>query len=187
MKTMAESLGGTAHLSPLLRKLRRLGLATPAALLRLAVRRGCRHYAPAGDEVVSDPGRPRVSDAELAVAMISAAQDYDPQLVRCAAQLLGASAIRPREVARLAAMERCGATVRHIAEAAVTGDQAHAAFWHDVLAALPATPPLRRGVLPHASRFMSQSGWGRGQPPEGRSVWLRPVSAQTEAGSRDDE
>jgi len=42
--TVATKLGTTTHLSPLLRKARRLGLG-PAELRALAVQRGCRHYS----------------------------------------------------------------------------------------------------------------------------------------------
>ena len=179
MKTMAESLGNTTHLSPLLRKTRRLGLEDPAALLRLAVRRGCRHYTPGDyDEAsVFDPGNDRLSDAELAIALISGAQTYDPQLVRCAAQLLGGPDLRPRTVARLATMERCVATLRHIAEAGLRYDQEYQDFWREILTALPISrAAVPRGVLPHPTRFVSQSGAVRGQRAGGRIVWLRPSS-----------
>lgn len=43
-ETLARRLGATAHVSPLLQKARRLGLATPEDLERLAVRRGCLYY-----------------------------------------------------------------------------------------------------------------------------------------------
>ena len=82
-RTLAEHLGSTPHLSPLLHKARRLGFSTSDSLLRLAVRRGCTHYAPPDYDPaqVVDPGEEQISDLELAIALCSAAQQYDPRLV----------------------------------------------------------------------------------------------------------
>ena len=176
-RTLAQMLGGTPHLSPLLHKARRLGLATPEDLLRLAVRRGCTHYMPPDytPAAVTEPGRERLSDLELAIALCSAAQAYEPRLVRCATQLLGAPGIEPRPLARLARMERCAPVVRHIAEAACVHDEGRQAFWRDVLAHLPSSRPVPPGVLPHASRFMLQTGLGDPlHPRQPRAIWLRP-------------
>lgn len=178
MRTTAETLGQTAHLSPLLRKTRKLGLAAPRALLGLAARRGCRHYAPAelAPAEVVDPGRERLSDLELAVALMSGAQRYDPQLVRCAAQLLGAPGIEPAALARAAVMERCGPILRHIAESALRFDPDRREFWTRALAALPASSPIRPGLLPHPTRFIVQSGIANPRRPGARrAVWLRPA------------
>lgn len=178
MRNVAESLGGTAHISPLLRKAAKLGLMSADDLLRLAVRRGCTHYAPpdytpAG---VRDPGRDQFSDLELAIALVSAAQIYEPQLMRCAAQLLGAPEIEPSDLARLARMERCEPVIRHIAEAGRRLDEEHGDFWAAVLRALPAPRgSVRPAVLPHPSRFVLESGWGKAGSAHGHArVWLRP-------------
>lgn len=56
--TLAEKLGTTAHLSPLLRKAARLGLGA-AELRALAVQRGCRHYQ-TGNEPATPPPPPGV-------------------------------------------------------------------------------------------------------------------------------
>lgn len=180
MGTNAEILGGTPHVSPVLRKARRCGLRTPRDLLCVAVRRGCRHYAPVDfdPQAAFDPGKDRLSDLEVAIAMLSGAQRYEPQLVRCAAQLLGAPGLRPESVARMAAMERCVAIVRHIAEAGQRHDREGGAFWTEVLGRLPPSPPVRAGVLPHPSRFVVQTGFvGRQRVEAAETVWLRPVAA----------
>jgi hypothetical protein len=179
MGTIAQSLGETVHLSPLLRKAARLGLPTAGDLLRLAVFRGCSHYTPPDYDgsTVCEPGRDQWSNLELAVALLSAAQVYDPHLIRCAAQLLGSPDIQPRALCRLARMERCGPVVRHIANAAVRHDQGHEAFWREVLAGLPPGRPVRPGVMPHPTRFLVQTGVsGPASPMRNRSIWLRPRS-----------
>lgn len=178
MSTIAENLGGTAHLSPVLRKARRCGLHTPGDLLRLAVRRGCRHYAPADydEAAVIEPGQERLSDLEVAMALMTAAQNYDPQLLRCAAQLLGSPAIRAGALVRMAVMERCVPIVRHIAESAARYDDVRREFWTEVLADLPAGRPVRAGVLPHPTRFVSQTGYTNPRrKTDRRTVWLRPT------------
>ena len=126
MKTVAEQLGQTPHLSPLLRKLRAVGLVGPDDLRRLAVARGCTHYRQPDDIGKSfDPRTEQVSDVELAIAMVSGAQSFDPVLVRCAAQLLSGIDVSVELIARLAAQERAvpvitdavrtqGATLRSI-------------------------------------------------------------------------
>jgi len=175
MPVVAQTYGATAHLSPLLHKTRRLGLSDPDVLLRLAVKRGCAHYAPPDYDPhrITDPGTDRLSNAELAIALISGAQEYDPQRMRCAAQLLSGPDLEPAVVVRLAVMERCGPLLRYIAEQAVRWDAERGAFWQEVAARLPVGRPIPAGILPHPSRFMLQSGYARrGRAP--RPVWLRP-------------
>lgn len=176
-RTLAEHLGSTPHLSPLLHKARRLGLSAPEDLLWLAVHRGCTHYTPPDYDAdrVCEPGRARLSDLELAIALCSAAQQYDPVLVRCAAQLLGVKSISAAALVRLARMERCEAVIRHIALAAEQVDAGREAFWREVLQQLPGRAALRPGVLPHSSRFMVQTGiTGPKRATAPRRVWLRP-------------
>jgi hypothetical protein len=181
-RTVAEHLGSTPHVSPLLRKLRRLGLSTSDALLGLAAVRGCTHYAPPGwrEFPPTDPGGGVLSDLELAIALCSGAQDYDPRLLRCAAQLMSAENITPTALARASRMERCETVVGYIADAAKEIDVGHEEFWLRVLAELPVrrhVPPA--GVLPHPSRFTLATGLTSprraGSP---RRIWLRPQPAR---------
>ena len=182
-RTVAQQLGSTPHVSPLLRKARRLGLANADALLRLAVKRGCTHYRPPDFDAsaVADPGTVRFSNLELAIALCSGAQDYEPLLVRCAAQMLGADGIAPPEVSRLARMERCEAIIRHIAETAAQSDVGHEVFWREILANLGTrrAPRQRAGILPHRSRFMVETGVTSSKRPHPPlTIWLRPRKPQ---------
>ena len=178
MPVVANTYGGTAHLSPLLRKARRLGLATPKALLHLAVKRGCDHYTPTDYDgrAVDDPGLVALSDAELGMALISGAQEYDPQWMRCAAQLLSRPGLNTSDLVRLALMERCAPVLRYIGVQAMQWDAGREAFWAEVLAGLPAGMAAPAGVWPHPSRFMTQAGYRRGGG-QALPVWLRPRAA----------
>jgi len=175
MVYIAHTLGRTAHLSPLLRKARHLGFVDGEALLHLAAARGCHHYTPVDPypTPVQDPGDKQLSDAELAIAMISAAQKNDPRLIRCAAQLISGPHINARNLVRLARMERCEALLLYIARHAHEWDTNHTEFWSDILAMLPQTATTPPGLWPHPSRFLIQAGYkrGGGSPP---AVWLRP-------------
>lgn len=173
--SLAHLIGTTPHLSPLLRKARRLGYATPDDLQQLAVLRGCSHYSqPGGDsEGIEDCGRDRLSNEELAVALISAGSDGDARHIRVAAQLLGAPGLRAASVARLARMERCAPIVRYIAEAGLREDEAGADFWKTLLQILPSGQTIAEGRMPHPSRFMSQPGWTPASRPKRRVSWLR--------------
>lgn len=175
MLSVANTYGGTAHISPLLRKTRRLGLPTAESLLRLAVKRGCGHYAPADYEAtrVYDPGSDRLTDAELGMAMISGAQDYDPQRMRCAAQLLSGPGLDATGLVRLAKMERCEPLLAYIAEHARQWDEGRQAFWGTVAAMLPRGADRPTEAWPHPSRFMLQAGYRRGGGVH-KPVWLRP-------------
>ena len=79
--TTAHCLGETAHMSPLRRRARRLGVGDLESLIGLAVKRGCSHYAAAGrpppdcddqaitnEELVS-PCQPRPAKAGQACAL----------------------------------------------------------------------------------------------------------------------
>jgi hypothetical protein len=175
MPTIANICGSTAHVSPLLHKAKRLGLATADCLLRLAVARGCEHYAPADYDRarVNDPGSERFTDAELGMAMISGAQDYDPQLMRCAAQLLSGPDLDPGILVRLARMERCERVLAYIAVQARQWDEGREAFWASLMALLPPKASMPAGIWPHPSRFMLQAGYRRGGESH-KPVWLRP-------------
>ena len=178
MKTVAEQLGQTPHLSPLLRKLRGVGLVVPDDLRGLAVTRGCSHYQQPRDfEKTPDPRTEQVSNLELAIAMVTAAQSFDPTLVRCAAQLLSGGDIKVEAIARLAVQERAVPVLRHISKAGAEMDSEDGEKWRRLLALLPATADIPEGRLPHRTRFVSLAGVSRvnGRLQQTlRSVWLRP-------------
>jgi hypothetical protein len=173
--SLAHLIGTTPHLSPLLRKARHLGYATPDHLQQLAVLRGCSHYQLADDksDTIEDCGRERFSNEELAVALISAGFEGDARHVRIAAQILGADGVRAEAVARLARMERCVPVLRYIAEAGLQGDKIRTHFWKSLLDLLPVGTPIAEGRMPHPSRFMSQPGWTPPSRPQRLASWLR--------------
>src|SRR6266568_5227270 len=104
--TLAAKLGTTTHLSPLLRKARRLGLGL-RELEILAAQRGCRHYSNGTEPEQPLAEEREFSNEELAIALLSTALRYDPRSIRCGAAMLGAVENNPRRLARLAVMERC--------------------------------------------------------------------------------
>jgi hypothetical protein len=175
MVSIAQTFGSTAHVSPLLRKVRRLGFGAPEDLLRLAAARGCHHYMPIGGEVREgeDPGLAVLGDEELGVAMISGSQVHDPRLIRCAAQLLSGSDISASKLARLACMERCVPLLAYIAFHAIKGDLDRRDFWSELLQRLPPSSPVASDQWPHPSRFVIQSGYKRGGGAPA-PIWLRP-------------
>lgn len=176
MSTIAEQLGQTSHLSPLLRKVRRLGLSDPEDLRRLAVKRGSSHYSQPGDELapVSDPGRERLQDIELAFAMLSASQFFDTRRIRAAVQLLSGLDVPPKEVVRLARMERCEALIRQVAEAGARFDDERADFWREILDGVESARMPPEGRLPHVSRYYVETGLTRsGGKFSGKRTWLR--------------
>jgi hypothetical protein len=175
MVLIAHTFGCTAHLSPLLRKVRALGFAEADALLCLAGSRGCHHYSPAeqADGETLDPGSAVLSNEELGIAMISGSQEHDPRLIRCAAQLLSGIDISATKLARLARMERCEPLLSYIARNAVKWDSVRRDFWLDLLEHLPRTNRVSSDLWPHPSRFLIQAGYQRGGGvPD--PVWLRP-------------
>ena len=173
--SIARLLGTTPHLSPLLRKARRLGYATVDDLARLARARGCQHYAFPDDGAVCLPecGADILSNAELAIALVSGGGDGEARHIRVAAQLMGAPDVSVSELSRLAIMERCVPVVRHIAEAGVREDEKAPDFWGALLRALPEAADVPEGRMPHPSRFMSQPGWSPASRPQRRASWLR--------------
>jgi hypothetical protein len=170
--TLAAKLGTTAHLSPLLRKARRLGLDAEA-LERLAIERGCDYYDRGEPSAPLGISTERFSDAELAIALLNPALRYDPRTLRLGAAMLSADGNSPEEIARLAVMERCEAVVRHICEAGRTFEPQNP-FWTALLGLLPGTPPPKPSVVPHPTRFVAMTGITR------RGVgtvveWIRPA------------
>jgi hypothetical protein len=173
--TLATRLGTTAHCSLLLHRLRVAGLDTPEKLAAEAVRRGLPYYAPPGPAVPAPVLARAVSAADLAIALLHPSLPWDPQRLRLAAATLATRGLVPAEVAHLAVQERAAGLVRAIADAAATAEPAET-FWPELLAALPASPALPTGVLPHYSRFMAITGRARpGTTPQ--SVWIRPTLA----------
>ena len=178
MPTVAEQLGSTPHLSPLLRKVRKLGFSDPDDLRKLAVKRGCTHYRRPGDDIdlVYDPGNDILPDAQLTFALITAGQKFDPQWIRAAVQLLSGAEVSADEAVRLATWERCRGLLRSVAEAGMRYDDEQGEFWRKIVNRLKDTPMPPEGRLPHASRYFISSGVGPGKRAFSRKrIWLRPA------------
>ena len=169
--TLAARLGTTTHVSTLLRKARKLGLATPVELSHLAVQRGCRHYWHEGVPEGELATREQFSDEELALALLNVALPFDPHAIRCGAAMAGAEGNDPRCLARLAKLERSEQVLRYVAECGKKYEQENA-FWDELLA------PLPDGALPHPTRFISMTGF---IPAVGRKLvtqWGAPAEKE---------
>jgi hypothetical protein len=77
------------------------------------------------------------------------------------------------KLACLAKQEQSEAIVREIALAGARYEP-ESAFWNALLARLPETPPLKSGVMPHHSRFVSTPGIIGPGRKMGTTTWLRP-------------
>jgi hypothetical protein len=156
MATLAQELGEITHCSVLLRTARGFGLQTPSDFIRLAVTRGCRHYAPAFEPSESDPGLDSISNEELVALLLLGSNEYEPIAIRCAAQLAGGC--DAEQLARVAKRERVGRALAYIARAGDTYDASNGEFWSKLIDLLGEQHPVMEGILPHWSRFVSQTG-----------------------------
>lgn len=157
---LARRLGDAVHVSPLLQDVCRM-TGCPAGragewLLKCAVRRGASHYE---RDFPADlpPDHPELGDEEIGVALCLGEHPYDPVLVRAAAQLLSSPQIDAARLTRLAILERVEPVLLYIA--ALAGRFAPETHpWPHVLRHLPQRLSAPPGVLPHWSRFVSQTG-----------------------------
>jgi hypothetical protein len=177
METLAEQLGTTAHISPLLMKARRVGLAEPEDLEGLAIARGCRYYDPAIDKSLTTQkeqtiSKQEFSNAELALALLSVSLPKSQRRLRVGAAMLAAEGNRPEDIVRLARLERCESVVRHVAKcgAQVEPDKL---FWTSILDDLPKAD-AKPWVLPHITRFVAMTGVTR-RGTETVMQWIRPT------------
>lgn len=157
MKTLAETLGETWHLSPLARKLRRLGLPDVHSWMQLAVQRGCAHYQ-TNAEPVRDPGQGDVSNMELAVALLLGENPYDPRAIRLAGALLS-DCRDSGELMALGHRERVGSRIRYIAEKGAQVEPKRP-LWRELMERIPSRP-YQDGLLPHRDRFTTPSAGPR--------------------------
>jgi len=157
MTTLAETLGETWHLSPLKRKLKRLGLQEVHHWIQLSVQRGCAHYQ-SNAEQVRDPGEQKVSNMELAVSLLLGETPYDPRAIRIAGALLS-DCRDPEDLVDLGRRERVLPRIRYIAEqgAQVEPDNP---LWRDVMDRTRCHR-YREGLLPHRDRFTVPAGTPR--------------------------
>jgi hypothetical protein len=156
MATLAKELGEISHCSVLFRTAQGAGLYSASDYIRLAVARGCRHYAPAYPPADSDPGENSISNEELVALLLLGSNEFEPIAIRCAAQLAGDCNVA--QLARVAKRERVGRPLAYIARAGSTYDTSKKDFWSELLGLLGEQSPVPDGILPHWSRFVSQTG-----------------------------
>jgi len=171
--TLARKLGNPAHVSPLLRKLRRAGITNTREMAASAIARGCHHYAgclPA----LQIPARASqtISDEELAIALLCPSNPYDPMLVRIGSQLLSKASCKPEKLIALARRERCETILKYIAQA---GEETEpdSSTWKYLIAHLPQSSEPKQGILPHKSRFRREPGITNPKKPRLKAEWLR--------------
>ena len=157
--------------SPLLDKVRRLGLSLPLDLERLAVMRGCDYYGRDPGPRLPPLGEVPLSNTELAIALILPPFRPQAREIRLAAALLGAPDVRADEAAALAVQENCADVVRHIALCGRRFEPENS-FWQTLLTRLP-NIKIDADRLPHPTRFVEMTGIDRGKV--GISTrWIRP-------------
>jgi hypothetical protein len=156
MATLAKEIGDIGNCSVLLRRAKRLSINSVRDYIRLAVARGCRHYAPSYPPADFDPGVEAIADEELVALLLLGENEFEPVAVRCAAQLAGRCNLEG--LARVAKQERIGRVLSYISEAGSTHDSTNKDFWLRLRALLGEQDPIANGVLPHWSRFVSQTG-----------------------------
>src|SRR5260221_8709349 len=102
--TLARKIGDIAHVSPLMRKARRVsgcsGDRIGEWLLKCAVERGATHYQRNFSSELP-PDDLTLSDEEVGVALCLGQHPYNSAFIRAAAQLLSSSHIDPRHLSRL--------------------------------------------------------------------------------------
>ncbi len=99
--TLAYKLGTTTHLSCLRQTARRVGLVTEKDLIDEAVARGCFHFMEqAGHPPIQRVGEDKFSNEQLAIALLTITNPYEPWLVRVGAMMLSHPGNDVRKLAR---------------------------------------------------------------------------------------
>lgn len=179
---LAHKMGTTAHLSPLLQKAQRLGVRDPRDLESIALKRGLRYFGLPGNQEDEASKKPTMgaedaslfTNEELAIALINPAAPYSLNRIRMAGALMAEEGISAVQIVRLARLERCEITVRHIAKCGATVEPMNP-FWQSLLKHLPTETPANPDVLPHISRFVAMSGITR-NGRQSTMQWIRPTA-----------
>lgn len=179
MPTLNQSLNSTSHRSILMRKARKLGLSSVSDMMELAAQRGCHHYvnlAKSGSEITAD--HEAITNDELVILLLHGNNQYEPNAVRCAAQLLKSALVNAAKVTQLAIRERVVKQLRYIAEIGFSHDSEGREFWQLILEKLKTKKEsdIPECVLPHRSRFMLDPGMQRGKKLQ--PFWLNPSERQ---------
>jgi hypothetical protein len=169
--TLAEKLGTTPHISPLLQKAKRLGLDAEG-LEHLAIQRGCTYYHDGGPLPANAVDESLFSNEQLALALLNPALRYDPQTLRLGAAMLSTEGNDPKRIAWVAKLERSEVMVRYVAEAGRRFEPQNP-FWQSLLTLLPETLPPKSSAVPHPTRFVAMTGITR-RGVETVVQWIRP-------------
>lgn len=172
MPTLAQTLGTTTPVSPLLRKARRLGIGNVPEMIALAASRGCHHYACQNSTTATRIQPTALGNDELTILLIIGENPYEPSAIRCAAQLVRSPDVDLKKLAKLAVMEKCERVLAHITRAGLQHDPEGRRFWQQLLSLISPPPPRPEPHLPHWSRFVSMPGIQRSGPAPAR--WLTP-------------
>lgn len=156
MPTLDHELGEISHQSVLLRAACRTGLAGLRDFVRLAVARGCTHYASLYPPAESDPGLENISNEELVALLLLGSNEFEPIAVRCAAQL--ASKCQASLLAIVARRERICRALAYIAKEGQMRDSDRKDFWGELLTLIGPQREVPAGTMPHWSRFVLQTG-----------------------------
>jgi hypothetical protein len=155
----------------LLDKARALGLQLPLDLERLAIARGCGYYERDLGPSNLHLEEIRLSNTEVAIALLLVSSPPNAREVRLAAALLGAPDVAADEVAELAVDERCAGIVRYVAAAGARFEPDNP-FWRSLLKLLPDVK-IETHNLPHPTRFVEMTGIDRGKVAT-LTRWIRP-------------
>jgi hypothetical protein len=173
LPTLARKLGKSAHVSPLLKKLVRAGIANTKEMAATAIARGCHHYEGCLPTLpIPASTFETISDEELAIALLCPSNPYDPMLVRIGSQLLSKQSCNPKKLIALAKRERCEAILKYIAQAGKETEP-DSSTWEYLIAQLLKFGEPKKGILPHKSRFRREPGITNPQKPKLKAQWLR--------------
>ena len=170
--TLAEWLGMTRHISPLLQQLKRVKQDVNVMtqwLMNIAYARGASAYPrpPATPEEIQQASD--FSDEEIAVALCHPDLPVDMIRIRMTAQLMSKKNTDAAGFARLIKMERTERIFRHIVVCA-NKIIPHHPLWDRLSESFGNTPLPESGKLPHWSRFAFVTGLTRSG--HGKTIWL---------------
>ena len=149
-----------------------LGMSmTRNELLRVAIARGCRHYASLLPADTSPKDLLDLPHEVLGVALLRGEPDAETfQAIRVGAMVLSDLDNDPQRIREAAAHFGVTGRVIHLARLGLAADH-HTEFWSAILKALPSGAE-EASFLPGVSRLASASPLtGLGRPPS--CVWLR--------------
>ena len=90
--------------------------------------------------------------------------------------MLGAVGNNPVLIAQLAVRERSQSVVRFVAECGRKFEPDNG-YWSQLLILLPDCQPVKQGVMPHPTRFVTMNGYERGIGKKISTQWQRPQTA----------